>query len=108
MLAVAVSARAFTADPRIEVTLSPKLQTSPLPVTPVGVADRWRNIGSCRWPSVAHRMTGQEDATNRKPNCQRTGMPLRGTLNPCECWFRPFAIRGLSRSKRHAHDRDRL
>ena len=45
MLAVAVSAGAFTADPRIEVTLSPKLQTSSLPVTPVGVADRWRNIG---------------------------------------------------------------
>ena len=45
MLAVAVSARAFTADPRIEVTLSPRLRTSPLPVTPAGVADRWRNIG---------------------------------------------------------------
>jgi len=32
MLAVAVSARAPTADPRIEVTLSPGLRTSPLPV----------------------------------------------------------------------------
>src|SRR5271157_3637078 len=41
MLAVAVSARAFTADPRIEVTLSPRLRTSPLPGTPAGVADRW-------------------------------------------------------------------
>ena len=45
MLAVAVSARASTADPRIEVTLSPRLRTPPLPVTPAGVADRWRNIG---------------------------------------------------------------
>ena len=45
MLAVAVSAGASTADPRIEVTLSPRLRTSPLPVTPAGVADRWRNIG---------------------------------------------------------------
>src|SRR3954454_4626049 len=50
MLAVAVSARASTADPRIEVTLSPGLRTSPLPVTPAGVADRWRNIGSCQKP----------------------------------------------------------
>jgi hypothetical protein len=40
-----VSAGAFTADPRIEVTLFPRLRTSPLPVTPAGVADRWRNIG---------------------------------------------------------------
>jgi hypothetical protein len=45
MLAVAVSARAFTTDPRIEVTLFPRLRTSPLPVTPAGVADQWRNIG---------------------------------------------------------------
>jgi len=45
MLAVAVSARAPTADQEIEVTLSPGLRTSPLPVTPAGVADRWRNIG---------------------------------------------------------------
>ena len=45
MLAVAVSARAFTADPKIEVTLSPRLRTTPLPVRPAGVADRWRNIG---------------------------------------------------------------
>jgi hypothetical protein len=45
MLAVAVSARASTADPRIEDALFPRLGTSPLPVTPVGVADRWRNIG---------------------------------------------------------------
>src|SRR5215467_8102936 len=50
MLAVAVSAHAPTADPRIEVTLSPRLRTSPLPVTPAGVADRWRNIGSCQKP----------------------------------------------------------
>jgi hypothetical protein len=45
MLAVAVSARAFPADPEIEVTLSPRLRTSPLPVMPTEVADRWRNIG---------------------------------------------------------------
>ena len=45
MLAVAVSARAPTADLSIEVTLSPGLRTSPLPATPAGVADRWRNIG---------------------------------------------------------------
>ena len=45
MLAVAESARAFSADPRIEASLSPRLQTSPLPATPAGVADRWRNIG---------------------------------------------------------------
>jgi hypothetical protein len=45
MRAVAVSARAFTADPKIEVTLSPRLRTSPLPVRPAEVADRWRNIG---------------------------------------------------------------
>ena len=38
-------ARALTADLSIEVTLSPRLRTSPLPVTPAGVADRWRNIG---------------------------------------------------------------
>lgn len=44
MLAVAVSARAPTTDPRIEITLSPGLRTSPLPVTPAGVADRWWNI----------------------------------------------------------------
>src|SRR5262245_53169995 len=50
MLAVAVSARAPTADPRIEVTLSPRLRTAPLPVRPAGVADRWRNIGSCQKP----------------------------------------------------------
>src|SRR4051812_26227794 len=52
MLAVAVSAHAFTADLEIEVTLSPRLRTPPLPVTPAGVADRWRNIGSCRKTSL--------------------------------------------------------
>src|SRR5262245_66375319 len=50
MLAVGVSARAPTADRPIEVTLSPGLRTPPLPVTPAGVADRWRNIGSCQKP----------------------------------------------------------
>ena len=45
MLAVAESARAFPADPEIEATLSPRLRTTPLPVTPAEVADRWRNIG---------------------------------------------------------------
>src|SRR5262249_6273053 len=50
MLAVTVSARASTADPLIEVTLSPRLRTAPLPVRPAGVADRWRNIGSCQKP----------------------------------------------------------
>src|SRR5262249_28077785 len=45
MLAVAVLARALTADQEIEVTLSPRLRTSPLPETPAGAADRWRNIG---------------------------------------------------------------
>ena len=52
MLAVAVSAHASTADLSIEVTLSPGLRTSPLPVTPAGIADRWRNIGSCRKTSL--------------------------------------------------------
>ena len=45
MLAVAESAGAFPADPRIEAALSPRLRTSSLPATPAGVADRWRNIG---------------------------------------------------------------
>src|SRR5262245_49731003 len=56
MLAVAVWARALTADPRIEVTLSPRLRTPPLPVTPAGVADRWRNIGSCRKTSLLNAL----------------------------------------------------
>jgi hypothetical protein len=45
MLAVAESAHAFSADLLIEAPLSPRLQTTPLPVTPARVADRWRNIG---------------------------------------------------------------
>ena len=72
MLAVAVSAHASTADPRIEVTLSPRLRTPPLPMTPAGVADRWRNIGSCRRPSLASRMTGRERCYESQPNCQRS------------------------------------
>src|SRR5215470_14908840 len=52
MLAVAVLARALTADQEIEVTLSPGLRTPPLPVRPAGVADRWRNIGSCQNTSL--------------------------------------------------------
>src|SRR5208337_679479 len=58
MLAVAVSARAFTADPRIEVTLSPRLRTSLLPVTPAGVADRWRNIGQSRLDGMSAIVAG--------------------------------------------------
>src|ERR1700722_158075 len=56
MLAVAVSARAPTADPRIEVTLSPRLRTPPLPVTPAGVTARWRNIGKCRKTSLPNAL----------------------------------------------------
>jgi eukaryotic-like serine/threonine-protein kinase len=44
-LAVAVLARAFTTDRKIEVTLSRRLRTNPLPGKHAAVADRWRNIG---------------------------------------------------------------
>ena len=51
MLAVVVSARAFTTDPRIEVTLYPRLRTSPLPVA-----------GDARWssrPMTEHRVMSE-------------------------------------------------
>src|SRR5271157_1929401 len=74
MLAVAVSARAFTADPRIEVTLSPRLRTSPLPGTPAGVADRWtprrNDWGSIRFHVPIDASVDVTDARNalRFPN----------------------------------------
>ena len=49
----------------IEATLSPRLRTPLLPVSPAGVADRWRNIGSWRRLSSTSRMTGPEDTTTR-------------------------------------------
>src|SRR5262249_2034368 len=85
MLAVAVSARAPTADPRIEVTLSPGLRTSPLPVTPAGVADRWRHIGQCQKPPwrnalqvekmlrIAHKRIGEPKSRTGMPGSEATG-----------------------------------
>src|SRR3954463_10807996 len=75
MLAVAAAADALAADPRIEVKLSPRLQTAPLPVTPAGVADRWRNIGSCQKTSLHNalqiekmlRIAGKRTKTDAKP-----------------------------------------
>src|SRR5215472_8926885 len=54
MLAVAVSARALTADPRIEVTLSPRLRTSPLPVTPAGPTDGGTSGNVRTPPCITH------------------------------------------------------
>src|SRR5262245_35309728 len=79
MRAVTVSARASTAQLGIEVTWSPGLRTSPWPVTPAGVADRWRNIGSCQKPPwhnalqvekmlrIAHKRTGRHRAVKLLP-----------------------------------------
>jgi len=52
MLAVAESAHVFPADLSIEATLSPRLRTTPLPVTPAGVADR------CPFTGVVHSKFG--------------------------------------------------
>ena len=76
MLAVAVSARASTTDREIEVTLSPGLRTSPLLVTPAGVADRWRNIGSCQKTSLANALQVEETqriAHNREKKTSARG-----------------------------------
>src|SRR3954462_11883659 len=89
MLAVAVSARAFTADPRIEVTLSPRLRTSPLPVTPAGVADRWRNIGSCQKTSLHNALQIEKMlriAGNGTENRRNLGLVLLCQLGRYPLW----------------------
>ena len=45
LLTLRAVGRTFTTDPKIEVTLSRRLRTSPLPGKHAAVADRWRNIG---------------------------------------------------------------
>ena len=71
MLAVAVSARASTADPRIEVTWSPRLRTSPWPERPAGVtavqtgAVPWPEEVGPRVPRVALRaLVGSTEASD--------------------------------------------
>jgi hypothetical protein len=75
MLAVAVSARAPTADPRIEVTLSPRLRTPPLPGTPAGVADRWRNIGSCRKTSLQNALQVEKMLRIARSGAENNALP---------------------------------
>ena len=91
MLAVAVSARAPTADPSIEVTLSPGLRTSPLPATPAGVADRWRNIGYCRKTSLHNALQVEETLRIARNGEKNNELGSKAPVPPRSAFSKPVS-----------------